>query len=48
MRISDETLREWKVWMAINDMNYEQSIRFLLEHHPVDVEKLKESYKFIK
>ncbi len=37
LRITPETREGWKFWCEQMRMTYEESIQFLMEHHPVEI-----------
>ena len=37
VKLSDETWEAWGFWCAQMQMTYDASIRFLLEHHAIDI-----------
>lgn len=48
IRMSDETWDNWRLWCKVNKLTYEESMIFFLEHHPIDVEKLREAYRYVR
>jgi hypothetical protein len=37
VKLSDEAWEAWGFWCAQMNMTYDESIRYLLEHHPIDI-----------